>query len=147
VYGAPIVGAAELQAELLGLLRTREEQRYASNLTNLQYIVIESLLYHLHKEPGTRIGVGKLTDTANAILLGRGDAATRDPREIGAVLKSFGVRKKRQKDGFAFVLDAELNRSIHRVARALGVVVTRRGVPECSYCESNGSKPSARTES
>jgi hypothetical protein len=144
VYGAPIFGAAELQAELLKLLRTHDEQRYESNLTNLQYVVVESLLHHLHKEPGTRIGVGKLTATANAILLGRGDAAARDPREIGAVLKSLSVRKKRQKDGFAFVLEKELNRSIHQVARALGVMVTRHGAPECSYCESNGSTPSSK---
>jgi hypothetical protein len=142
LYGAPIVGAAELQAELLGLLRTHEEQRYASNLTNLRYVVIESLLHHLHKEPGARLGVGKLTDTANAILQGRGDGATRDPREIGAVLKSLGVRKKRQKDGFAFVLDADLNRNIHRVARGLGVLVVKQGAPECGYCrDAIGSTP------
>ena len=48
--------------------------------------------------------VGEITKTATAILAGRGDANEPDPREIGPILRSFGLLAERDNGGWAILL-------------------------------------------
>ena len=110
VLGAAIDGAQGLQIELASLLRGHEEQTYESHVTDPLYVVVDAMLHHLHNNFGERLSVGKITETANGILLGRGDVTERSPRDVGAVLKVLGVHKTRRHDGYAFELNDVLSR-------------------------------------
>ena len=133
--GSTIEGARDLQAELASLFQGHEEQQYESHLTDLRYVVVEALLDHAHRDHGARVSVGTITGTVNAIFLGRGDATKRKAREIGAELKSLGVRKKRRRDGYAFELDDAFSGHVHKVAHSMGVFAAREPNPDCAHCQ------------
>ena len=132
VLGAAIDGASELQGELASLLRGHEEKTYESHLTDPLYVVVDALLHHLHENFGERLSVGKITEAVNEILLGRGDATERSPREIGAVLKLLDVHKTRRHDGYAFELNEVLSRNIHRRAHEMGIFASRPPNGKCA---------------
>ena len=136
--GAAIVGARDLQAELTSLFHGHEEDQYERNFTDLRYVVVESLLDHAHKDYGARVSVGTITETVNGILLGRGDATKRKAREIGAELKSLGVRKKRRHDGYSFELDDAFSGHVHKLAHGMAVFASREPSPDCAHCREIG---------
>jgi hypothetical protein len=143
LLGAPIVDAPALRAGLIRLLQEHEEKRQALRWTDLRCVVIEALLHHCHKEPGARMHVGEITETATRILKGRGDETEREPREIGPILKSFGLHKKRDRDGFAILLDPTVCRHVHQLAYGYDVSAMRKDERgHCTYCNSMLRRPS-----
>src|SRR4029077_12065157 len=102
VFGAPIVDAPELQAGLT--LQEHEEEIQALLWTDLRCVVLEAVIDHIHKEPGAKVHVGEITGTTLLILRGRGDPTEYDPKEIGTLLRAFGLRPKRDGEGFAIRL-------------------------------------------
>ena len=142
VFGAPIVAAAALQKGLIVLLQEQDEERQALQWTDLRFVVLEAVLHHFHKQPGTRVHVGEITKTVNGILKGRGDATEREAREIGTILRDFGLRPKRNGGGFAILLDSNVGNRIHRIPFGMDVLTTHKGNEKCSYCHEilRGSK-------
>jgi hypothetical protein len=135
IFGAPLVQAPELHKCLFDLLRDREEDRKAFQWTDPRFVTLEAVIHHAHKEPGARVHVGKITETVNAILKGRGDTFQCDPREIGPILKNFGLHSKRYAGGFAIRLDVKTCAGMHRIANSLGVLAKRRDATRCPFCE------------
>jgi hypothetical protein len=136
VFGAPIVDAPALQAGLTRLLRDYEEKKLESSWTDLRCVVIEAVLHHCHKEPGERVHVGKIAQTVKRILMGRGDETEREPREIGPLLTGLGLSSKRDRDGYAVLLDSAACRHIHRLAQGFGLLAMRKGEARCLHCQS-----------
>jgi len=66
---------------------------------------------------------------------GRGDATEREAREIGTILRDFGLRPKRNGGGFAILLDSNVGNSIHRIAFGMDVLTTHKENEKCSYCD------------
>lgn len=134
VLGAPLVDAPALGVELARILENREESERLNRWTDLRCVVLEAVIHHLHKEPDSRIHVGEITQTAMAILRGRGDFREHDPREIGNVLRTLGIYSKRHAGGYAIALDSALNHDMHRLAHELGLLQGRKVKDRCALC-------------
>ena len=142
VLGSPIVGAPALEIGLARLLEHYKETNQISKWTDLRCVVAEALLHHVHKESGARVHVGEITETAMGILRGRGDSTQHEPREIGTVLRNFGLIAKRDGKGYAISLDSD---AMHQLAHGLGLLAERKGATQCTKCmellNSAGFKP------
>src|SRR5205814_310158 len=135
VLGAPIIDAPALQVGLISLVRQHDQNRRAFQWTDLQSVVIGAVIHHVHKEPGTWVHVRKITKTVIGILKLRQDATEPKPREIGPILKSFGLLAERDNRGWAILLTSARCRGMHELARQYGVLAKREGKPPCSYCD------------
>src|SRR5262249_20466184 len=122
IYGAPLAGNAVLEGGLIPLLQDQEHYRREECWNDFNSIVLEATLHHAHTQLGQRVTVGQIADTANAILVGRGDETKHHAREVGQVLTSFGLRKDRRSNGFTVLLNAAASGHLHRLAKQLGVL-------------------------
>ena len=135
LLGAPIANDPVLQSGLIRLLQEHEENRQASQWTDLRCVVVEAVLHHVHESPGATVYVGEITETVNGIFEGRGDTTKREPRGIGDILKNLGLLKKRKNKGISILLDSELIRNMHQCAHGLGLLAMRKEETQCSYCK------------
>jgi hypothetical protein len=134
VLGAPIVGAPELQAGLTPVLREYHEESLASHWFDPRCIAIEAALYHCHNREEEKIHVGKITDTANAILKGRGKTTQLEAKAIGAILRLYGLSPKRDRKGFAIRLGDSICRQIHQLANSFHVSAAQADLGTCAHC-------------
>jgi hypothetical protein len=134
VLGAPIVGSPELQAGLVPVLREYHEESMAAHWFDPRCIAIEAALYHCHNGEEGKIHVGKITDTANAILKGRGKTTQLEAKEIGTILRSQGLSPKRDRKGFAIRLDDRICRQIHQLANSFHVAAAQADIGMCTHC-------------
>lgn len=146
VLGCPIVDDLALQAGLVPLLQEHEAELQALPWTDLRCVVLEAMLHHIHKEPGAKVHIGEITNTALLILKGRGDSTEHDPREIGTFLREFGLRPKRDGEGYAIRLDAALSRDMRLLSHRLGVLAKRERRVQCSNCDEFLDAAKSKTE-
>ena len=133
--GSCIVDAPELQAGVPPLLEGQQEVVRANRWIDPQCIAIEALLEHSHidHEP-RRVGVGELADAATAILARRGETSVSKAKEVGNQLRQLGFYPKRDSQGYAIVLNEEVRRQIHSLARDYNVAAEEQAVKSCSHC-------------
>jgi hypothetical protein len=146
IIGAPIVDAPALQAGQVPLLQEHEAEITALRWTDLQFVVLEAVIHHIHKNPGVKVHVGDITETALGILKGRGDSTKYDPREIGNHLRDFGLRPKRDGQGNAIRLDSAVCRDMHLLARRFGVLAKGERKVQCSYCDEISDAAKSKNE-
>jgi hypothetical protein len=120
---------------LISFLGQHEQNGRAFRWTDLQSVVVEALIHHVHKEPGAWVHVGEVTRTAIGILKGRGDATEPDPREIGPILRSFGLVAERDNGGWAILLSPARCREMHQLAYRSGLLAKREGKVQCPHCD------------
>ena len=134
VLGAPIVDAPEHQANLGLLLRNYQEGIRASKSLDLRCVVIEALLVHCHEKSEEKLHVGELTKTVNLIMKGRGQTTESTPESIGAILRDHNFCPKRDRQGYAILLNGGNPRYVHQLARTYDVAAAQ-GIPEkCLHC-------------
>jgi hypothetical protein len=133
--GSCIVDASELQTEVAPLLEGQQEVIRANRWIDPQCIAIEALLEqcHLDQEP-RRVGVGELADTTTAILATRGETATSKAKEMGNRLRRLGLCPKRDSQGYAIVLNDDVRRQIHGLARDYQLAAVEQAVTSCPHC-------------
>ena len=74
---------AELQAEVFELLREEDTESRSARWTDLNVIAGEAVLIAYKESPGETVYVAELSNIAQALLNGRGDASTIDPGAFG----------------------------------------------------------------
>lgn len=135
ILGAPIADAPELQADLAPLLREYQEGIRASKWLDLRCVTLEAILHHCHEEPGRRVRVGRLADTVNLILKGRGETTEFEPEVIGGILRrQLGFSPKRDSPGFFILLDNRVRRYAHLLAHSYDVAAVQECIAKCSHC-------------
>jgi hypothetical protein len=132
--GAPIVAVPERQAALGALLREHQEAIQATVWFDPSCVVIEALLFWCHKRELERVHVGAISDTASAILQGRGENTPLEAKAVGSILRNLGMFPKRDRSGFAIRLDETLRRQIHRLAGQFAVATVKEGAMVCAHC-------------
>jgi hypothetical protein len=78
---------AELQAEVFELLRHENTEIRSARWTDWSVIAVEAVLIARKESPGEAVYVAELSNIAQALLNGRGDASTIDPAAFGRRLK------------------------------------------------------------
>jgi hypothetical protein len=134
--GACIVGAPDLQVEIVRLLENRGEALRVSRMLDPNYVAIEALLNHCRGENGPiRVGVNEIATTAASILTDRGEAAEAESKRTGKQLRLLGFHPKRDSKGFAIHLTEAVRRLADRLARDYqveGPEQTLPGGPDCT---------------
>jgi len=148
VLGAGIVDAPKLLADLKQLLSGFEDQARAERWRDLRCVTIEALLCHTHSRKEEKVHVGKVTQTANAILKGRGESAAFEPETIGPIVRLLGFTPKRDSKGKAIHFTDRVRRRIHQLARAYDVAAVQEGVAKCPLCREilSAAGPSSRDD-
>ena len=124
---APFANEAKLQAGLRHLLDEFQDEGTARMWLNPGGVVVEALLFHCHDSSGTTnaLHIGKIADTATAILQGRGETFLLKAKTAGGILRQLELFPKRTARGFALLLNEITRRRIHELARKWDVPATR----------------------
>jgi hypothetical protein len=134
VLEPPLVNAPELKVGLVQLLRNHEESASATRYTDIRFVVLEAVLYHIHKDLGARVTVGKIAETVMSILKGRGHSSTYEAREVGEKLRDLGLAPKRTSNGYSFKLDETFSRRVHQLADHAALSRGRQQNGNCKIC-------------
>jgi hypothetical protein len=131
-----IVGDEELQTRILPYLKPHDRQIQVDRSTQLESIVLESLLA-CHDSPPSDMPICDLTMRVNTILFGRGDLLEVSPEKVGRKLKALGFRTEFVNGGRkGLALSNETRQRIHDPAVAYGVRTIRESPsnPDCRFC-------------
>jgi hypothetical protein len=146
--GACIVDKPELQVEIVRLLESQAELLRASRMLDPNCVAIEALLTHCHGENGPiRVGVNEVAATATSILTDRGETAAFESKRMGGQLRQLGFCPKRDSQGFAIHLRADVRRLTHRLARDHQVGDSEQTMPGCPDCTEGTSAQAGRSNS
>jgi hypothetical protein len=100
--------------------------------------------------------VGDLTGMVNETLRRRRETFRMNPREVGAILKTFGIDRRRTRWGWMALLDRQVEERVHRLAFKYGLDQsfeeperpptepsgTFRAPSSCEYCKASGGEMS-----
>jgi hypothetical protein len=81
---------AELQVAVSDLLREEDAESRSARWIDLSGVAVEAVLVTCRESPGEAVYVSELSNIAQAILSGRGEALTIDPGAFGKRLKLLG---------------------------------------------------------
>lgn len=130
-----VVDAPEIHARIEQMIRAQKEQARADHLHDGRCAVIEAMLSLCHHtREGGKIYVGEIAENAEKISKSRGERAALEARQVGAVVRSLGIRAKRNSHGFSIVVIENVRRQIHERARDFEVAPLDEGESPCSLC-------------
>jgi hypothetical protein len=113
-----IVGAPELQSELVALLRPHHLQRIAERSDGLEALVAGAVLALCHQGKN-QFFVKEITAEVNRVQEGRDETMRFSPEKVGDKLKSIGLPTRRLSQiGNGLTLDRETTIRLHEVAVA-----------------------------
>ncbi len=146
--GAAVEGDEELQSRLERLLEEQNTEAKAERWDFLESVMLEGLLFRCHQPEKDRLYVGELTQTVQAILVGREEKIELEPRAVGAQLKALGLHTASLGSaGRGLLLTNDIRRRIHDLARAYGVRALEAPKGGCPLCAEPVGTESVDTKS
>lgn len=135
--GSAVVGSVKLQARILSMLAVQDEEVRAARACSLDSIVLESILFFIHRGDWSKVRMQNLAEKVVEIYKGRGsDRADVSAESVGWAVKRLGIPSGRiNKAGNGVELTKELCRLVHRLALSYGVRAMQSGFRQgCRYC-------------
>ena len=142
VYGAVAEGEPELQASVIAALDARDEAAKADQAQSVETAVIEVLLALLHERKGA-VRVAEVADMTNALLLNRGDEQALTAKATGTLIRSFGFRPLRDRDGYQLTLDTAAAVMVHQLANERQARSMISPTADCRLCKKTALPTSA----
>ena len=142
--GAAVVGDTELASGIVRLLAPDDEEARIRAGLRLECVIAMVLLVLVHDGNARKVSkvrVTEITESVNAALRANGEVVEYSPKEVGWRLVTLGIYTRRIQGGKGVLLDREFSRSVHNLARRLGVQMSAPGFPGCPDCYSS-AKPS-----
>jgi hypothetical protein len=136
--GSAVVASAKLQARILPMLTVQDEEVRAARASSLDSVVLESILFFLHRGDWSKVRTQNLAEKVTEIYKGRGSDRTDVSAEsVGWAVKRLGIPSGRiNKAGNGVELTNAVGRLVHRLALSYGVRAMQSGFRQgCSYCE------------
>jgi len=122
---------SQLKLRWASLLRMQEQDALAERFWDPLSAMLEVLWPCLHSSEKS-ISMKELTEFTNTLLRSRGENREYSPEELGIKLRNEGVTRRRRNSGMVLMLDRQIPRRLHQMARNLGVV---KRVSACRYCK------------
>jgi hypothetical protein len=118
--GRCIVGAPDLQKELVSLLTPYSDEQIAERKDSLQVLTVEAFLRLCHQGK-IEILVREIVGEVNRILNLRGERFELNEEKVGRRLKKAGFSSRHIRNaGMGFVMDRATQIRLHEIARAYG---------------------------
>jgi hypothetical protein len=135
-FGAALVGDPEAQAKIIPLLKERDEEIRVNRASALDAVVVEAILFLIHKGGCSQIYTDAIAKTASAIFTGRGIDMNLSAEKVGRALKRLNIPSGRLTSaGNGIQLTAEVCRVVHHLAQVHGVRSMESGPrSDCDYC-------------
>lgn len=135
ILGACIVDALEPQSDLVRFFQKLQDENREHSWLDDKCVAVEAALAHCHTDTGDgRLYVGKLAETANLILKGRGSSKTIESLTMGGILRELGFSPKRNSKGYSISLTSAIRYKIHELAFELDVAGMLAGKKGCADC-------------
>jgi hypothetical protein len=139
---ACVMGDPELAAGVVPLLKERDEYIRGQRDRELETVVIEAILAVFHEKEKDRVQVKEIAALANSILRSRGEFIEYSPEEVGHRLDILGLQRTRTSGGMCLVLNSDMRRFVHRLARTYDVPSIANVVPGCPDCKARSGPAS-----
>lgn len=136
--GSAVVGSTHLQARIFPILAVQDEQIRAARASGLDAVVLESILFFIHRGDWSKVRMQNLAEKVVEIYNGRGsDRADVSAESVGWAVKRLGIPSGRiNKAGNGVELTNEFCRLVHRLALSHGVRAMESGFRQgCRYCD------------
>jgi hypothetical protein len=135
--GSAVVGSKQLQAKILPMLTVQDEEVRAARASSLDSVVLESILFFLHRGDWSKVRMQSLAEKVTEIYKGRGSDRTDVSAEsVGWAIKRLRIpsgRIDRASNGVE--LSADVCSQVHRLALSYGVRAMQAGLHEtCRFC-------------
>jgi hypothetical protein len=110
----------ELAQGLGSLLQAQAEDRLQWRSSDPSLAIVEVLWIRL-QDPQGEIGIGRLADLTNALLLSRGAGRTYSPEELGWKLRQMGISRHKGRDSMVVRFSRETSLRVHKLAQGFGL--------------------------
>ncbi len=137
--GRSIVGAPQLQAEIISLLTPFSDHMVSARLDDLGMLAIGATLTLCHQGKN-QVLVGEITAEVNRVQKERGERLQYSPEKVGHRLRKAGLLTRRLgAAGNGLLFDRATQTLLHDIADAYGCVglIDPRGNPQCPLEEQN----------
>jgi hypothetical protein len=129
---------AELQNEIVGLLRPADNQLRVRRSSSAESVLLEVLLFRCHESQGdSNVGVyaGELATDMRILSRGRGHQIDLKPRAVGELLRSMGFEPDRiDRKGRGVRLCVDVTQHVHELAATFQVPSLMSGSNQCAQC-------------
>jgi hypothetical protein len=127
---------SEFLAETLTALKMQLVGTRCDRSTEIEAVLIESLLFHVHNGSKGSVYVGQLARNAELILAARGENLKLAPKNVAARLRDLGlITELRDQRGFRYLLTRGFGQRVHELAHAMDIPTILDGRPRCMLCE------------
>jgi hypothetical protein len=137
--GSCLVGASQLQTQLVALLRPADQQQIADRSDSDETLVVGAALALSHQDKG-EVFVKEIAAEVNRLLVARGETRQLSPEKVGHKLRKVGLLTRRlSQAGNGLILDQANRSHIHEVAAAYRGEDTTQGDGNlhCPLCTQN----------
>jgi hypothetical protein len=126
----------ELQQEVIQFLAAQDGEIRSERWTDLNTIVVESILARCHETGRQHLYVGEIAIDAMAFLYSRGERHQVEAREVGERLRVLGLfTEPRDSKGFRLCLSPLVRRRVHELAHSLAGPMIGSGTISCPDCQ------------
>jgi hypothetical protein len=126
----------DLQNRVLELFKPQDELCRVAASCGPRAVTLDALMVLCH-QGHSAVHVGKIAETANAILEERGDGYSLNAREVGSHLSYFSLRadpSDRDAKGYRVPLSSAVRRRIHELARLHDAPFLKGDITPCAFC-------------
>jgi hypothetical protein len=117
---ACVADESELAKSLVPHLEAQEQDRLQRRSCDPSLAIVEVLWTKLDNSQG-EIGISRLADLTNALLLSRGAGRTYGPEELGWKLRQMGISRHKGRDSMVVRFSRETSLRVHKLARGFGL--------------------------
>lgn len=122
VLAAPMLGDSVLVEKLVVILGEEDHETRLDRQLELEWLVVEALLYFYHRQGGMSLLVGKISIRVERLLATYDVSQEIRPRAVGAILRTLGFRTERLgNSGRGIHLTGNVGLHIHELAQAYGL--------------------------
>lgn len=133
--GAVVPEDRTLQAHVIDLFASQNEQSCTDRAFALNGIVLRAVLHHCHQPDRQKVLVREIAETVNALYKDVGEPMKFSNEAVGYALKSIGLYTRRLgSTGRGLVLDSVTRREAHELSRLNEVIPDGAGPGACTYC-------------
>lgn len=135
----------ELQQKVVHVLSTQDAEIRSERWTDLNTVVVESILAACHEACRQHLYMGEIAETVEVILTGRGENRKVSAREVGKRIRLLGlVPEPRDSKGFRLRLSQFVRRRVHELAYSLAAPTIEAGLIRCADCPPREQKGDAK---
>jgi len=138
---APICDCPELTKSVFEEILRQSREVAGTRFFDPRCVVAEAALFFCHKRDTAYFFIGELAEKVNALLQGRHAESNLSAKQVGLVLRQFGIHGERVAQGYKVGLTDVVREQIHQLASDYRVLSVEDRVRRCDFCPEGVVRP------